>query len=65
MASNGKMLGLIAVIPATMRPTRSPAMRRPARPMATMPIAPSRHDTTWWARNDRRPSHENPASTVR
>jgi hypothetical protein len=65
MASNRKMLGLKAVMAATIRPTRSPAIRRPARPMATTPPMPSTQDATWCHRNERIPSSENPASTVR
>ena len=47
-----------------MSPTRSPAMRRPATPMAATPVAPMTHEITWCWKNDRKPSHENPASTV-
>ena len=64
-ASWNQTLGLKATMSAVSSPTRSPPTRRPAQPNATTPSVPMTHENSWWARNDRNPSAETPASTVR
>jgi hypothetical protein len=62
--SLNQKFGYTAAMPAASSPTRAPATRRPAMPVIATAAAPSTHDHSWWARNDRSPTSDAAASTM-